>query len=40
MLIMILAEVMMNVENYRTFETLDILMARACLHEQITDSNP
>lgn len=36
---MILAEVTMNVENYRTFETLDILMACARLHEQIMDSN-
>lgn len=30
---------MMNVENYRTFEILVILMACACLREQIIDSN-
>lgn len=36
---MILTEVSMNVESYRTFEILDILMACACLHEQIIDSN-
>lgn len=36
---MVLTEVMMNVDTHQTFEILDILMACACLFEQIIDSS-